>query len=101
MRSTTERALDWQVDARCRDTDDPDLFFPDRAALPAEALTLCGSCPALVACREHALVQPERFGVWGGLTEAERERLRASTPSRRAVHRPSSWVGARRRRAGA
>ncbi len=26
----------------------------------------------MVECREHALLQPEPYGVWGGLTAAER-----------------------------
>ena len=67
------------VGARCHGAD-PDLFFGppgvetriDRQRREAEAKALCRECPALVACREHALVNAEVFGVWGGLGEQER-----------------------------
>lgn len=91
----------WRAAARCRDAEDPDLFFPERKASADEALALCASCPVLPACRRHALELPERFGVWGGLTENEREALRRAFGMRHHVRRPSVWVGVSRRRIGA
>ena len=61
---SNDNGLGWQVDALCRGIDDPDLFFPDRSDIPAEALAICHGCPVQLACRAHALAQPERFGVW-------------------------------------
>ncbi|SCD58072.1 WhiB family transcriptional regulator, redox-sensing transcriptional regulator, partial [Streptomyces sp. SolWspMP-sol7th] len=48
------------------------------------AKRVCADCPVRVECREHALVQPEPYGVWGGLTAAERRVLLARR-RRRAV----------------
>ena len=31
----------------------------------------------LVICRSYALEHGEKFGVWGGLTETERRRIRS------------------------
>lgn len=55
---------------------DPDLFFPERGedARPAKAVCMSG-CPLLHECREHGL-RYERFGVWGGLSERERIKIR-------------------------
>ena len=59
---------------------DPELFFGppgieprgDRQRREAEAKAICRGCPALIACREHALRHGEVYGVWGGLGEQER-----------------------------
>ncbi|WP_030544918.1 WhiB family transcriptional regulator [Streptomyces albus] len=68
----------WHSEAVCR-RDEAGLFFapskePTAARLSREeaAKRVCARCPVLVACREHALLQPEPYGVWGGLTAAER-----------------------------
>ncbi|MFJ5549646.1 MULTISPECIES: WhiB family transcriptional regulator [unclassified Streptomyces] len=68
----------WHLDAVCR-RDEAGLFFapskePTAARLSREeaAKRVCARCPVMVACREHALLQPEPYGVWGGLTAAER-----------------------------
>ncbi|MER6913630.1 WhiB family transcriptional regulator [Streptomyces sp. NPDC000594] len=68
----------WHTEAVCR-RDEAGLFFapskePTAARLSREeaAKRVCARCPVLVQCREHALLQPEPYGVWGGLTAAER-----------------------------
>ncbi|WP_374201018.1 WhiB family transcriptional regulator, partial [Streptomyces bambusae] len=68
----------WHAEAACR-RDEAGLFFapskePTAARLSREeaAKRVCARCPVMVACREHALLQPEPYGVWGGLTAAER-----------------------------
>ncbi|ESP98015.1 WhiB family transcriptional regulator [Streptomyces sp. CHA1] len=68
----------WHSDAVCR-RDEAGLFFapskePTAARLAREeaAKRVCAQCPVMVQCREHALLQPEPYGVWGGLTAAER-----------------------------
>ncbi|EDY44068.1 WhiB family transcriptional regulator [Streptomyces sp. SPB074] len=90
--STPARDKDtpWHADAVCR-RDEAGLFFapskePTAARLSREdaAKRVCAGCPVQVECREHALVQPEPYGVWGGLTAAERRVLLARR-RRRAV----------------
>ena len=71
---------DWQLVGTCREAD-PSLFFhpegergPARRARDAAALAICASCPVITPCRAHALQVREPYGVWGGLTEDDRER---------------------------
>jgi WhiB family transcriptional regulator, redox-sensing transcriptional regulator len=70
---------DWQMRAACRGLDSSLFFHPEgergaaKAVREHAAKALCATCPVLVQCREHALRVREPFGVWGGLTEAERE----------------------------
>jgi WhiB family redox-sensing transcriptional regulator len=65
----------WQERANCLGVD-PDLFFPERGASTREAKSVCGSCEVREECLEYALVNGEKFGIWGGLSELERRRLR-------------------------
>ncbi|PZM89000.1 MAG: hypothetical protein DIU79_16030, partial [Actinobacteria bacterium] len=39
------------------------------------AKVVCASCPVRHSCLLHALLLPERFGVWGGVSETARGRL--------------------------
>jgi len=70
---------EWQFDGACRSTD-PSVFFhpegergPTRSARDAAAKRVCASCPVIKQCAAHALSVREPYGVWGGLTEDERE----------------------------
>tara|TARA_B100001939_G_scaffold29060_1_gene23040 strand:- start:11706 stop:11996 length:291 start_codon:yes stop_codon:yes gene_type:complete len=65
----------WQVDANCIG-EDPDLFFPDRGASTRKAKELCNSCVAQEHCLEYSIVNNEKFGIWGGLSERERRKIR-------------------------
>ena len=72
---------DWQLLASCR-TVDPDIFFhPEGERGPARrnrdnaAKAVCASCPVLRECAAHALTVREPYGVWGGMTEDEREAI--------------------------
>ena len=66
---------DWRARAACRNSD-VELFFPasEEGAGPAKAV--CATCPVRHDCLEWALATRQHEGVWGGLTEAERRRLR-------------------------
>jgi WhiB family transcriptional regulator, redox-sensing transcriptional regulator len=72
----------WELDALCREEDaalffGPNRFEPKRERVRREAAAkaICAVCPALAACREHALAHEEPYGVWGGLGEADRRAL--------------------------
>ena len=60
----------WQDQAACRGTES-DIFFPDPSDTAGAALaqSICADCPVRAPCAEHALTAPERYGIWGGLTE--------------------------------
>ena len=65
----------WQLYANCLGVD-PDLFFPERGASTKEAKQVCQGCVVREDCLEYALANGEKFGIWGGLSERERRRLR-------------------------
>jgi WhiB family redox-sensing transcriptional regulator len=73
----------WMTDANCAGVD-VDLFFPERGESTYEAKKVCRGCVVRVECLEWAIARPEKFGIWGGMSERERRRLRIAR-SRRAV----------------
>lgn len=70
-----DEALAWQSDALCAQTD-PEAFFPEKGGSTRDAKRICEGCEVRSACLEYALQNDERFGIWGGLSERERRRLR-------------------------
>ena len=54
----------------------PELFFPERGGSSAPAKRVCSTCPVKERCAAYAIDNFERHGVWGGLSERERRRLR-------------------------
>ncbi|MDQ5914013.1 MAG: WhiB family transcriptional regulator, redox-sensing transcriptional regulator [Patescibacteria group bacterium] len=75
----------WQNLSNCLGVD-PDLFFPERGASTREAKEVCKGCVVRGDCLEYALSNGEKFGIWGGLSERERRRIR----KQRAVARRST-----------
>ena len=67
--------LSWQDLALCAQTD-PEAFFPEKGGSTREAKRICVGCEVKAECLEYALMQDERFGIWGGLSERERRRLK-------------------------
>ena len=70
----------WRDRAVCRN-EEPELFFPIGNTGPAllqieEAKAVCRRCPVMEECLQWALEMGEDAGVWGGLSEDERRRLR-------------------------
>jgi WhiB family redox-sensing transcriptional regulator len=65
----------WRLDALCAETD-PEAFFPEKGGSTRDAKRVCGGCAVRAECLEFALTNDERFGIWGGLSERERRRLR-------------------------
>jgi WhiB family redox-sensing transcriptional regulator len=83
-RSSLELTLDdlfgaveqeWQEQALCAQTD-PEAFFPEKGGSTREAKRICQACAVRDECLEYALEHDERFGIWGGLSERERRRLK-------------------------
>jgi WhiB family redox-sensing transcriptional regulator len=65
----------WQATALCAQTD-PEAFFPEKGGSTREAKGVCRVCTVRQECLEYALAHDERFGIWGGLSERERRRLK-------------------------
>lgn len=70
-----ENPLAWQGDALCAQTD-PEAFFPEKGGSTRDAKRICSGCEVKAECLEFALANDERFGIWGGLSERERRKLK-------------------------
>ncbi|HEX7662556.1 MAG TPA: WhiB family transcriptional regulator, partial [Pseudonocardiaceae bacterium] len=60
---------------------------PARARREARAKAICQSCPVLELCRQHALAVQEPYGIWGGLSESERDMIVKSRKRQTALAR--------------
>ncbi|WP_147794073.1 WhiB family transcriptional regulator [Cellulomonas sp. Y8] len=67
--------MGWQERALCAQTD-PEAFFPEKGGSTREAKKVCTGCEVRAECLEYALANDERFGIWGGLSERERRKLK-------------------------
>ena len=67
----------WRQHAACRGVE-PDTFYPASDEEAEVAKAVCAVCPVRQPCLEYALTSRERDGVWGGATEKERRRIRAT-----------------------
>jgi WhiB family transcriptional regulator, redox-sensing transcriptional regulator len=73
------RPWSWRLRAACR-SEDSSLFFPADGERPgakarreAKAKLVCAACPVVAECAAYALDNHERWGVWGGLSQEDRE----------------------------
>jgi WhiB family transcriptional regulator, redox-sensing transcriptional regulator len=70
---------DWQLRGLCRGKDSSLFFHPEgergaaRNSREVAAKEICMNCPVQISCAEHALKVREPYGVWGGMTEEDRE----------------------------
>jgi len=67
--------LSWQDRALCSQTD-PEAFFPEKGGSTRDAKKVCVGCEVKAECLDYALRNDERFGIWGGLSERERRKLK-------------------------
>jgi WhiB family redox-sensing transcriptional regulator len=65
----------WYEQAACLDKD-ADAFFPEKGGSTRAAKRICATCTVAAECLDYALDNDERFGIWGGLSERERRRLK-------------------------
>jgi len=69
----------WMADAVCATTD-PEAFFPEKGGSTREAKAICARCSVQAECLDWALDRDERFGIYGGLSERERRRIKRTMP---------------------
>jgi WhiB family redox-sensing transcriptional regulator len=65
----------WMDRGACRGADQ-DRFYPERGHSVREAKALCRECEVCAECLDYAMVNVERYGIWGGLSEKQRRKLR-------------------------
>jgi len=80
---------DWRDKAYCVELQMvPEDFFPEKSHVKgAEAKRVCRACPVRIDCLEEALTNGEKFGIWGGLDNTERQ---AESKRRRAQRNSST-----------
>ena len=63
----------------CRESD-PDLWFAewgeDQSINYRYAVNQCGKCPLMRECADYAIRNDEVYGIWGGLTPKDRQKMR-------------------------
>jgi WhiB family redox-sensing transcriptional regulator len=69
--------MEWQEQALCAQSG-PESFFPEKRGSTRDAKRICVGCGLKAECLEYALASDERFGIWGGLSERERRRVKRS-----------------------
>ena len=81
----------WQEHAACRGMDTR-LFFPERGGNTKRPKKICAGCEVRGICEEYG--DPEKFGIWGGLTEIERRNKWAGTlrPTRPSYENLFPWL---------
>lgn len=62
---------EWMTEGECYRSNQT-VFFDD----PDEARTICATCTVKDLCAGYALTRREKYGVWGGLTEGQRRRIK-------------------------
>lgn len=77
---------DWMARGLCHQQGNLDICYPEGAGRVGargtqQAKELCASCPVVADCLAWALDRQERHGVWGGLSERERDQLLAQPPT--------------------
>lgn len=86
---------EWQLYGACRGRGTALFFHPEgergprRGQREAAAKALCAGCPVLLACRRHALAVREPYGVWGGLSVADRDLIVTAREPAAALPAPS------------
>ncbi len=81
---------DWQMEGACRGLDSSVFYHPDgergqaRERRIAQAKAVCATCPVIRQCAEAAIKSREPYGVWGGLSEDERQNIYAQLDGKKS-----------------
>jgi len=66
----------WMNDALCAQVGG-EIFFPEKGSDSGQAKRTCSRCDVRLECLSYALDEGMAYGVWGGMTERERRKMRA------------------------
>jgi hypothetical protein len=67
------RGPEWQEHSACASSDG-EAFHPQKGGSVKMAKRVCSGCEVRAECLEYALATDQRFGVWGGMSENERNK---------------------------
>jgi WhiB family redox-sensing transcriptional regulator len=65
----------WMDRARCLEVG-PAFHFPEKGESTREAKKICFACEVRADCLAYAMGNNERYGIFGGMSERERSRLK-------------------------
>lgn len=83
----------WEELGRCREAD-PEQWYPEKGFPTRYAKAICRRCPVRARCLKNALDTREPWGIWGGLTEHERQAILRKGPAAVAIAVASAAVDA-------
>ena len=70
-----------------------DFHFPEKGGSVRAPKRVCRACDVRAECLAYALDTDQKFGIWGGMTERERRRLKhEQAPSASTVPQPVKAV---------
>lgn len=79
----------WMINGNCHPNNTNSSgadWFADAGTIQCEAaVTICKACPVCEKCLQFAIATEEMFGVWGGLTPAQRDALRRGVSREQAL----------------
>ncbi len=64
----------WTAEAACARAD-AETWFPDQGTSPRQAKAICLTCPVQQPCLAWALVHNIQYGVWGGTSPVDRQKM--------------------------
>lgn len=67
---------EWVEQALCAQVDVGDIFFPDAGQSVQQAKAICRRCNVQTECLTEAINNNEMYGIFGGLSVKERQRLK-------------------------
>lgn len=85
LRLLADSTPEWMADGLCKEYD-PDLWFPegDLSKQQAEqAKEVCSRCLVRDDCLDYAIATRQKWGIWAGTTERDREKLFKALPKGR------------------
>jgi WhiB family redox-sensing transcriptional regulator len=87
-----DERFDWQTRGLCRGVE-PEVFFPVAEEDAGRAKQICGACSVREECLIFSLQNRERYGVWGGVTEKERQDMFRRGVAQRVLADSMAQVG--------
>jgi len=69
------------------------MFYPEPGDDIAPALAICDRCDVRQHCLDAAMDRPERYGVWGGMSERRRKAIRAQRRTAAKAARDAGEAG--------
>lgn len=73
---TSAREEAWREYALCGQVVNAEIFHPTKGGSTADGKRICAACDVRAICLEYSLSHGENEGIWGGMGEQERKKLR-------------------------